>query len=222
MLTGADPTLDRPMILFQYVTKGTAPVDVGSSPPEHLGFELHNRRRITGVLVGALELVRAAGRRLVARGWDLYQGSGSMGLPVPRRGQRGSHRRFPLEQKVWRGGRQAVLFTGNKATRAPRVITLDGYAASHRAVAELKAAGTLPRRVRIRSCKYLNNVIEQDHRRIKQRIRPMLGFKRFETAAVTVRGIELAAKIKKDQFNLRPLTGKPATAPELWAAVLAA
>jgi hypothetical protein len=50
----------------------------------------------------------------------------------------------------------------------------------------------------------------------------MLGFERFETAAVTVRGIELAAKIKKDQFNLRPLTGKPATAPELWAAVLAA
>ena len=56
----------------------------------------------------------------------------------------------------------------------------DGYAASHRAVAELKAAGTLQRRVRISSCKYLNNVIEQDHRRIKQRIRPMLGFKRFE------------------------------------------
>jgi hypothetical protein len=34
----------------------------------------------------------------------------------------------------------------------------------------------------------LNNVVEQDHRRIKQRIRPMLGFKRFETAAVTIRG----------------------------------
>ena len=113
----------------------------------------------------------------------------------------------------------------SRATRqhgAPRVITLDGYAASHRAVAELKAAGTLPRRVRIRSCKYLNNVIEQDHRRIKQRIRPMLGFKRFKTAAMTIRAIEMAAKIKKDQFNLRPLTGKPATAPELWAAVLAA
>jgi len=54
---------------------------------------------------------------------------------------------------------------------APRVITLDGYAASHRAVTNLKEAGTLPRRVRIRSCKYLNNVVEQDHRRIKQRIR---------------------------------------------------
>jgi transposase-like protein len=102
---------------------------------------------------------------------------------------------------------------------SPRVITLDGYAASHRAVTKLKAAGTLPRRVQIRSCKYLNNVVEQDHRRIKQRIRPMLGFKRFETAAVTIRGIELAEKIKK---NHETLTRKPATAPALWAEVLAA
>src|SRR5919206_70224 len=105
---------------------------------------------------------------------------------------------------------------------APRVITLDGYAASHRAVAKLKEDGTLPDRVQVRSSKYLNNLIEQDHRWIKQRIRPMLGFKRFETAAVTIRGIELAAKIKKQQFNLKPLTGKATTAPELWAAVLAA
>src|ERR1700752_315627 len=109
-----------------------------------------------------------------------------------------------------------------KQDGAPRVITLDGYAASHRAVTNLKEVGTLPRRVRIRSCKYLNNVVEQDHRRIKQRIRPMLGFKRFETAAVTIRGIELAAKVKKQQFNLKPLTRKKNTAPELWAAVLAA
>jgi transposase-like protein len=64
--------------------------------------------------------------------------------------------------------------------------------------------------------------IEQDHRRIKQRVRPMLGFKRFETAAVTIRGIELAAKIKKQQFNLKALTEQATTAPEIWAAVLAA
>ena len=51
----------------------------------------------------------------------------------------------------------------------------------------------------------------------------MLGFKRFETAAVTIRGIELAEKIKKQQFNLKPLTtGQLTTAPEIWAAVLAA
>jgi transposase-like protein len=66
----------------------------------------------------------------------------------------------------------------------------------------------------------LNNVIEQDHRRIKQRIWPMLGFKRFETTAVTIQGIELAEKIKKQQFNLKLLTGKASTAPDIWATVL--
>jgi transposase-like protein len=98
----------------------------------------------------------------------------------------------------------------------------NGYAASLRAVAKRKAAGRLPRGVRVRSSKYLNNVIEQDHGRIKQRLRPMLGFKRFETAAVTIRGIELAEKIKKQQFNVEPLAGKATTAPEIWVAVLAA
>src|SRR6201997_5436397 len=113
----------------------------------------------------------------------------------------------------------------SRATRqhgVPRVITLDGYAASQRAVAKLKEVGTLPRRVRIRSSKYLNNVVEQDHRRIKQRIRPMLGFKRFDTAAVAITGIELAQKIKKHQFKIGKLSGRPRTAPEIWAAVLAA
>jgi transposase-like protein len=77
--------------------------------------------------------------------------------------------------------------------------------------------------VRVRSCKYLNNVVEQDHRRIKQRIPPMLGFKRFETVAVPIRAaFQLAEKIKKQQFNLKPLTSEATTAPEIWAAVLAA
>jgi len=88
------------------------------------------------------------------------------------------------------------------------VITLDGYAASHRAVAQLKEVGTLPRRVRIRSSQYLNNIVEQDHRRIKQRIRPMLGFKRFETAAVAIRGIELAEKISCRRAGTAPMLRK--------------
>src|ERR1700741_4598553 len=104
----------------------------------------------------------------------------------------------------------------------PRVITLDAYAASHRAITELKSVGMIPRRVRIRSSNYLNNVVEQDHRRIKHRIRPMLGFKRFETAAITISGIELAEKIRKHQFRTGKLSGKPKTAPDIWAAILAA
>jgi transposase-like protein len=54
---------------------------------------------------------------------------------------------------------------------------LRGYVAWHRAVAKLKEVGTLPRRVQVRSNMYLNNVIEQDHPRMKQRVRSMLGFK---------------------------------------------
>src|SRR5215469_680076 len=55
--------------------------------------------------------------------------------------------------------------------RCPRTITLDGYAASHRAVRELKADGSLPASTKLRSSKYLNNLIEQDHRGVKQSVR---------------------------------------------------
>jgi transposase-like protein len=65
----------------------------------------------------------------------------------------------------------------------PKTITLDGYAASHRAVRELKADGLLPTDTEVRSYKYLNNLIEQDHRNIKSRTKVMLGFKRFRGAA---------------------------------------
>jgi transposase-like protein len=105
---------------------------------------------------------------------------------------------------------------------APRIITLDAYAASHRAITELQSAGTITRHLRVRSSKYLNNVVEHDHRRIKQRIRSMIGLKRFDTAAVTIRGIELLEKIRKHQFKTKNLSGKNATAPEIWDAVLAA
>ena len=105
------------------------------------------------------------------------------------------------------------------AQRIPTKITLDAYAASHRAITELKAMGELPKRVRVRTSKYLNNAIEQDHRRVKQRLRPMLGLKSLPTAAVVIGGIELAEKIKKGQFKLG---GRTATMPEIWRAALAA
>jgi transposase-like protein len=109
-----------------------------------------------------------------------------------------------------------------KTHGTPRVITLDGYAASHRAITELQSVGTIARRVGIRSSKYLNNIVEQDHRRMKQRIRPMLGFKQFEAARITISGIELVEKIRKQQFKTGSLPGRPATVPDIWAAVLAA
>jgi transposase-like protein len=58
----------------------------------------------------------------------------------------------------------------------PKTITLDGYAASHRAMREIKADGVLPEEKKVRSSKYLNNLIEQDYRNIKSRTNAMVGF----------------------------------------------
>ena len=106
--------------------------------------------------------------------------------------------------------------------RCPQTITLDGYAASHRAVRELKAAGSLPANTKLRSSKYLNNLIEQDHRGVKQRITVMLGFKGLANATITIAGIELLHRIRKGQFRLRPLGVQGRTAPAVWNAVLQA
>jgi transposase-like protein len=103
----------------------------------------------------------------------------------------------------------------------PETITLDGYAASHRAVREMKADGLLPENTTLRSSKYLNNLIEQDHRNIKSRVAVMLGFKQFKNAVVTIAGIELMHRIRKGQFNLAARF-KEAAAPAVWAAVLSA
>ena len=62
--------------------------------------------------------------------------------------------------------------------------------------------------IRIRQSRYLNNRIEQDHRRIKRRVRPMLGFKSFASAGAILDGIEMVAMMRKRQarfaFNPDP------------------
>src|SRR5213594_3986620 len=123
-----------------------------------------------------------------------------MGIPVSGGRQGGKDGRFLLEPEARCKRSQSLLRKAMKGQRILTKITLDAYAASHRAVTDLKATGELPKRVRVRTSKYLNNAIEQDHRRIKQRLRPMLGLKSFQTAAFVIEGLELAEKIKKGQF----------------------
>jgi transposase-like protein len=87
-------------------------------------------------------------------------------------------------------------------------------------VREMKAHGLLPEDTKVRSSKYLNNLIEQDHRNIKSRTRVMLGFKRFRSAATTISGIELMHRIRKGQFDLCALGINDTAAPTVWNAVL--
>lgn len=109
-----------------------------------------------------------------------------------------------------------------EARGIPQKITLDGYAASHEAVGELQKEGVLPGDLIVRTSKYLNNLIEQDHRRVKQRVRPMLSFKCFAHATIMISGIELIHQIKKTQFDISVLCLPHARTPQLWEAVLAA
>lgn len=90
---------------------------------------------------------------------------------------------------------QKALFAAH--TVAPRVITVDKNAASPKALSELKAAGAVPVLCELRQVKYLNNVVEQDHRFIKRLVKPGLGFFAFETAWRTLQGYEVMNMLRK-------------------------
>lgn len=88
-----------------------------------------------------------------------------------------------------------------KHTQTPRVITVDKNAAYPVAMDELKEDQTLKAETELRQIKYLNNIIEQDHRNIKRITKPMMGFQSFNTARRTLQGIEAMNMIRKGQVN---------------------
>ena len=104
----------------------------------------------------------------------------------------------------------------------PRKVNLDGNAATHRALRLLRKQDPRWRSVVVRCRRYLNNIVEQDHRAIKRRCTPMLGLKSFRTASITLAGIELAHRIRKRQFSI--FDGNPVCRPspkQLWEQALA-
>jgi transposase-like protein len=89
-------------------------------------------------------------------------------------------------------------------TVRPRTITVDKNPAYPGASRSMKKAGELLRFARLRQVKYLNNIVEQDHRRIKQSFRQDLGFKSMSSARQIISGYELFAMIRKGQVKLIP------------------
>lgn len=86
-------------------------------------------------------------------------------------------------------------------TSSPRVINVDKNAAYPKAFNDLKAAGIISERCELRQIKYLNNVIEQDHRFIKRLTKPGMGFFTFETAWRTLQGYEMMNRLRKGQVQ---------------------
>ena len=86
-------------------------------------------------------------------------------------------------------------------TQEPRVINVDKNAAYPKAMDELKEKEELSLQVELRQNKYLNNLVEQDHRAIKRLVKPGMGFSSFNTARRTLRGYEAMNMIRKGQIQ---------------------
>jgi len=86
-------------------------------------------------------------------------------------------------------------------TLTPRVITVDKNAAYPPTFDALQQDGTLPETCLLRQCKYLNNVVEQDHRFVKRRVNPGLGFGAFDTAQRTIQCDEAMHMLRKGQYH---------------------
>ncbi|MFT5590638.1 MAG: putative transposase [Bradyrhizobium sp.] len=82
----------------------------------------------------------------------------------------------------------------------PDKVAMDKSSANKAAIDAINAGRDVP--ILVRQVKYLNNIVEQDHRAIKRVTRPMLGFKSFRCAAQVVAGVELMHMIRKGQFAI--------------------
>jgi putative transposase len=90
-------------------------------------------------------------------------------------------------------------FPRNAQARKEQTVTMDKSGANLAALQAINAERETP--IKVRQVKYLNNIVEQDHRAIKRRIRPMMGFKDFRCARIILSGIEIMHMIRKGQMK---------------------
>ena len=81
----------------------------------------------------------------------------------------------------------------------PDKVAMDKSGANKAAIDEINGSRSVP--ITVRQVKYLNNIVEQDHRAIKRVTKPMLGFKSFRAAGNVIAGVELMHMIRKGQFT---------------------
>ena len=106
---------------------------------------------------------------------------------------------FTAERDVAAAERFLAKALGGENHPAPRVINTDKHAAYPPAIAELKADGVLDENSKHRPVQYLNNILEQDHRAIKRRVRASQHFRSFWGAWRTIAGYEAIHMIRKGQ-----------------------
>lgn len=83
----------------------------------------------------------------------------------------------------------------------PEKMTIDKSGSNNAALQSINKGFNKSDKIEIRQIKYLNNIVEQDHRFIKRITKPMMGFKAFHSASATLIGIELHHMLRKDQHK---------------------
>ena len=131
-------------------------------------------------------------------------------VPVPGARQAREHDRLlPLGDAQHQGG-EAIPRQGaerSEGVGVPEVLNTDKAPTYAAAIAQLKAEGKCPNETKHRQVKYLNNVIEADHGKLKLLIRPVRGFKTMKTAYATIKGFEVMRALRKGQAEMFALHG---------------
>lgn len=107
---------------------------------------------------------------------------------------------FLLTKRRMKGSAQKFLNKAIGNNGKPRLINIDKSGANTQAIRIVNQYSLTFKKIRIRRVKYLNNIVEQDHRTIKRRIAITTGFKEFESAQRTLAGIEIINIIRKNQI----------------------
>ena len=107
---------------------------------------------------------------------------------------------FLLTKRRMKGSAQKFLNKAIGNNSKPRVINIDKSGANKSGIRSINRELMTVKKIKIRQCKYLNNIVEQDHRNIKRRISIDTGFKEFDSAQRTLAGIEVVNIIRKGQI----------------------
>ena len=127
------------------------------------------------------------------------QGQRLVEVSLSRRGQPRQHHRLSVQSQAGQGCCPAFFEKAIGQNGSPETVSIDKSGSNLAALHAVNAERETP--IKVRQVKYLNNVVEQDHRAIKRRTRPMLGFKDFDCARVILSGIEVMHMIKKGQMK---------------------
>lgn len=105
---------------------------------------------------------------------------------------------FLLTPQRDRAAAEAFLHKAIRAHGLPETITMDQSGSNTATIKHYNKDHKTA--IAIQQCKYLNNIVEQDHRAVKRLVRPMLGFKSFWAACCTIAGIEVMPALRKGQL----------------------